>query len=173
MSPPRAADHTTSQGAPVPGEVLVLDWCAIADAMWGHARSGVSTNAAGDLDTAYLRRCSRRVGSTTLVFTRDETGPGRSRFECPALRRSWHLSTECRDPVERDAWLRTFFGDHRHRLWVTGPTTAAGRAFDVWHWRLFCDEHWEPAVFDREPAELRAAGYLAASEVALLSLACA
>lgn len=171
MSPRRAPNGSTSRCALARRGFEVLDFDAIADAMWRCACSGVSMNAIGDFDTAYLRRCSRRVGSTALVFTRDETEVAACRFRSPALQRSWHLSIACRDRFERDTWLWAFFGEHRHRLWATGAATASGRAFTASHWRLFCDANWLPAELDREPAELRAAGYLAASEVGLRPLA--
>jgi len=142
----------------------VLDFDAVADAMWHRARSGFAI-LDGAPDSAYVRRCSRRVGSTGLVFTRDQAETASGRFRSPALQRCWHLSIACSDGIERDAWLRAFFADHVEALWAETAGTASGRAFDVWHWRLFCDRDWLPVSLDDEPVELRAAGLIAAAEL--------
>ena len=43
-----------------------------------------------------------------------------------------------------ERWLDCFFGADKERLWCEPPVTAHGRKFDVWHYRLFCDENWQP-----------------------------
>lgn len=170
MSPQRSPNQSAPEHAPARHGIEVLDFRGIAEAMWMWACSGVSTNAIGEFDTAYLVRCSRRVGSTTLLFARDDIEPAICRFQSPALQRSWALTIACHDHVERDAWLRAFFGEHQDRLWATRTATGWGRVLSVSHWRLFCDESWVPAVLHGEQVELRAAGYRAAREVALYLL---
>jgi hypothetical protein len=37
-----------------------------------------------------------------------------------------------------------FFGDDARLTWHEGPHTATGKAEEVHHYRLFCDEAWHP-----------------------------
>jgi hypothetical protein len=37
-----------------------------------------------------------------------------------------------------------FFGEHVRLLWAESPKSLEGRRVGVWHWRLFCNERWEP-----------------------------
>jgi hypothetical protein len=40
--------------------------------------------------------------------------------------------------------LKYLFGKHTNLLWVEPPYSEVGKSKDVWHYRLFCDEHWQP-----------------------------
>jgi hypothetical protein len=44
----------------------------------------------------------------------------------------------------RTAWLKAFFGHDLSRVWVCAPLTEEGRQYNIKHYRLFCDEKWQP-----------------------------
>lgn len=109
----------------------------------------------------------RRTG-TRLFFTRDGGMHSSGWFKNPDYERCYHLSLSFRDPetgasapFDRRAaavWLRVFFGEHERLTWCESPKTEHGKALGVWHWRLFCDEHWQPIkprgeVYSRELTE--------------------
>jgi hypothetical protein len=120
-----------------------LDFDQIAKRMRFHARSGAMCGDLSADERKYVRRCSVRAGTTTLVFTRD-FGNHDGWLSDPTHDRCWHLSIACDDDNERDAWLRAFFGDHVAELWGQTCATDYGQQRGVWHWRLFCDQNWEP-----------------------------
>lgn len=39
--------------------------------------------------------------------------------------------------------LTYFFGDSQKMIWVEPPYSDDGKRMGVWHYRLFCDEHWQ------------------------------
>lgn len=72
----------------------------------------------------------------------------------PDYERCWHLSMAQRDPMtgspvpKQAAFYQelaeAFFGGDAKLTWLEGPYTPEGKALDVWHYRLFCDEGWQP-----------------------------
>lgn len=40
--------------------------------------------------------------------------------------------------------LKLLFNSYQHLLWVEPPYSDEGKKMEVWHYRLFCDEHWQP-----------------------------
>jgi hypothetical protein len=49
-----------------------------------------------------------------------------------------------KDAKITEKWIDCFFGAQKKLLWCEPPMTDHGKKFDVWHYRLFCDEHWNP-----------------------------
>ena len=121
-----------------------LDFDSIANRMRYRARSGEHCGDGSERERAYIKKCSVREGNTTLVFTRDFGYQQFGWLADPAHDRCWHLSIACNDPIERDAWLRAFFGDHVEHLWGQTSVTVYGQRQEIWHWRLFCDDRGQP-----------------------------
>lgn len=112
-----------------------------------------------------------RRTSARLFFTRDGGMHTSGWFKNPDYERCYHLSISFRDPEtgqpapfdrhSAEVWVTAFFGDDQRYAWMEGPKTPDGKKCDVWHWRVFCDEHWQPIkprgeVYSRE---LTAAGW--------------
>jgi hypothetical protein len=129
----------------------------------------------------YFRHCRRVVLGTSLIFTRDTGHHTSGWFRNPDYERCLHLSTSPApsaiwtpntpdlDEGLRAAWVRAFFGDDVRYVWAESPKTQQGRQLGVWHWRLFCDEHWTPImprgeVYSSEFTEL---GWRSASELGI------
>jgi len=114
---------------------------------------------------------------TLLIFTRDSGHHSSGWFKNPDYERCWHLSLSFRDvesgeylPFREKAameWIDLFFGDDKRKLWVEPPAYPEGKQAGVWHYRLFCDEGWQPIkprgeVYSRELTE---AGFKSWSEI--------
>jgi hypothetical protein len=145
--------------------VLQHDFNSIAKRMRYRARGGEFRGGSSDADQRYIKKCSTRAGRTTLIFTRDVGNYSCGWLAEPAHERCLHLSISCDDRIERDAWLRAFFGDEVEALWGEGSVSALGQQKDVWHWRLFCDEGWSPVIAN--DADLLAAGMRPARDLGI------
>ncbi|HEY4243692.1 MAG TPA: hypothetical protein VGM88_27960 [Kofleriaceae bacterium] len=121
-----------------------LDFGLVAKRLRFRASSGTMRGDGSQAEHKYVRRCSARAGSTTLVFTRDAGNHEFGWLADPTHDRCWHLSIASEDDTERDAWLRAFFGDRVSDLWAQTCATQYGHDRGVSHWRLFCDERWNP-----------------------------
>lgn len=88
-----------------------------------------------------------------LIFTRDIGHHTGGMFRNPDYERCYHLSISFRDlggkPIPYDKktarmWVEAFFRpEDLKKLWIESPKTPEGKSNDVWHYRLFCDEHWQ------------------------------
>ncbi len=143
---------------------LDFDFDSIANRMRYRARSGAHCGDRSVRELAYIKKCSARDGSTTLVFTRDFGNHQFAWLADPAHDRCWHLSIACSDSIERDAWLRALFGEHVEHLWGQSCVSLYGQQRGVWHWRLFCDENWQPLI-STNPDDLLAAHMHRASDL--------
>lgn len=106
----------------------------------------------------YLDYCRayHAVTGTLLCFTRDVGHHAGGWWKNPDYERCWHLSLSFCDPeteerAPKDArltreWLDLFYGDNVRKLWCEPPYSPEGRAVDVWHYRLFCNEAWLPII---------------------------
>lgn len=144
--------------------MMQLDFDSVANRMRNRARSGLFRGDVSDAEQKYVRKCSTRLGTTTLTFTRDFGNVTFGWLTDPAHERCWHLSLACADLVERDAWLRAFFGKQVEHLWVQSPTTSLGQRREVEHWRVFCDDRWLLVGSTVHPDDLRAGGLHPVSE---------
>lgn len=114
---------------------------------------------------------------TMLLFTRDVGHHTGGWWKNPDYERCWHLSLSFFDPEMRERapqdkklaadWLTAFYGDDRRKLWCEPPYSHEGKAADVWHYRLFCDEYWRPIVPRGEvyTREFTEAGWLSYSDL--------
>ncbi len=131
---------------------------AVAAQMRAVAEAGAFDGRMTPVNQLYLHLCQRwdPHTNTVLVFTRDVGHHTSGWFKNPDYERCLHLSLSPApaalwtprgrdlDRAVRDAWLAAFFREHVRLLWAESPKTRQGRRAGVWHWRLFCDEHWRP-----------------------------
>jgi hypothetical protein len=109
----------------------------------------------------YIAACSavHEASGTRLIFTRDSGAHSGGWWKNPDYELCKHLSLSFiaydwgrRDygprPQDRGKaaeWCELFFGrDACRLLWVEPPFTPEGKAADVFHYRLFCDQAWVP-----------------------------
>jgi hypothetical protein len=107
-------------------------------------------------DRLLLNYCTavHMASGTCLIFTRDSGHHTSGWFKNPDYERCFHLSLSFREPesggllpqnrVLAEEWCDLFFGDKKRWLWIEPPATRDGKHADVYHYRLFCDEHWQP-----------------------------
>jgi hypothetical protein len=101
----------------------------------------------------------------TILFTRDIGHHSGGWWKNPDYERCWHLSLGFRNPLhcehlphdrpQSDRIARMFFGDDAVKCWIEAPYSEEGKRCDIWHYRLFCDEAWQPIsprgeVYSRE-----------------------
>jgi len=130
-----------------------------------------------------LERCSHQYSEplrdlAAIVILKRETGyHSGGWWKNPDYERCWHLSMSQRDP---DTWesvppdmaffqrlAEAFFGDDVRKTWLEGPYSPEGKRAGVWHYRLFCDEGWNPIKPRGEvySTEFTEAGWKSFSEI--------
>jgi hypothetical protein len=115
-----------------------------------------------------MRRLSHSTGywvaddvQNIIIFTRDEGHHSMGMFKNPDYERCFHLSLSFRSdltgkPISKDEkltkmWVDAFFSpDDQRKLWVESPKSEDGKRNDVWHYRMFCDEHWRGIIPRKE-----------------------
>ncbi len=118
---------------------------------------------------AYRDCCTTmHTDGAVLMFTRDTGHHSSGWFKNPDYERCWHLSISFRDPetgegrpfdhAEAERWVKMFFRGHTEKVWCEPPRYPEGKLFEVHHYRLFCDEAWQPIkprgeVYSREFTE--------------------
>lgn len=83
----------------------------------------------------------------TVIFTRDVGHHSCGWWKNPDYERCYHLSVSFASGfVKRRGGMlaKAFFGHDRKLLWIEPPYSVPGKKAEVWHYRLFCDESWEP-----------------------------
>jgi hypothetical protein len=142
-------------------------------------------NGSPSLDNQLYLSLSRHVHQATgavLIFSRDTGHHTRGWLKNPDYERCWHLSLSPipgyivrpdgsygveLDPEITLMWCRAFFHEHLHLAWSEPPKSDLGRTYNVWHWRVFANEAWEPILPHGEvySTELTEKGWKSASEV--------
>lgn len=105
-----------------------------------------------------------------ICFTRDTGHHSSGWWKNPDYERCYHLSISFpggRNQKAIERLLDGLYGEHKRWAWVEPPYSDKGKAKEVWHYRLFCDEHWQPIkprgeVYSKEFTE---AGWKSYSEV--------
>jgi hypothetical protein len=118
--------------------------------------------------------------ATTIIYSRDSNMHSSGWFKNPDYERCLHLSLSFHYvqqsgkltsiPFDRTlarAVVERIFDRHTRLIWTESPKSEGGRLLDVWHYRVFCDEHWRPImprgeVYGRELTE---AGWKSWSEL--------
>lgn len=128
----------------------------------------------------YMRRCSHLdiERGISIMFTRSVGMHSCGWWKNPDYERCEHLSISFFEPVgplfvgvpkrlpydrQRGAQIaKEFFRENARLLWIEPPYSEAGKRFDIYHYRLFCDPSWSPIlprgeVYSRDntPAEWR------------------
>lgn len=169
-----------SAGA-APQKVTIYDerWLKVGVAEDLRARARLGLNNGRAASQSYLEYCRGFQPSTgtLLIFTRDAGHHASGWWKNPDYERCWHLSLSFHDPETAESapkdkrlteeWLNVFFGEEKRKLWCEPPYSEEGKQRDVWHYRLFCDEHWRSIVPRGEvyTRELTEAGWKSYSEV--------
>lgn len=114
---------------------------------------------------------------TRIIFSKDTGHHTSGWFKNPDYERCYHLSLSFRDPLKGDSvpfedkiadqWIDAFYGPWRKYIWLESAKFPEGKQADVRHYRVFCDEHWQPIIPRGEvySRELTEAGWLSFSEV--------
>jgi hypothetical protein len=153
----------------------------IASRMRKVAQRGVFSGRESELRELYFQLCTKTVYGTNLIFTRDAGHHTSGWFKNPDYERCWHLSTSptaqtiwARDTPELNkqllhGWVKAFFRDHLRYVWAETPKSKEGQVAGVLHWRLFCNEHWEPIIPRSEvySTEFTEKGWKSASELGI------
>jgi hypothetical protein len=83
----------------------------------------------------------------TVVYTKDTGYHSSGWWKNPDYERCWHLSISFRGGNEKKALntiIDNLFGEFKKWIWVEPPYSDDGKKMEVWHYRLFCNEHWQP-----------------------------
>lgn len=81
------------------------------------------------------------------ILTRDTGYHSCGWWKNPDYERCYHLSVSFPGGAKRkyiEYILKELFGYDRRLLWCEPPYSEAGKQAGVWHYRLFCDEGWQP-----------------------------
>jgi len=124
---------------------------------------------------------------TLIMFTRDTGHHSSGWFKNPDYERCLHLSLSFREPRPQqpadylgsphmiaqlggimplapfderlaDAWVQAILQEDRRQAWIEGAFSQQGKELSVRHWRVFCDQAWNPIkprgeVYSRELTE--------------------
>lgn len=133
-------------------------------------------------DSPYFMSCvtDDRATLTRLILTRDVGHHASGWLKNPDYERCYHLSmstwgeqggamahTDHADRTIMGLWAKAVFDRDLRYAWVEGPKSPEGKLHDVWHWRLFCDEHWQPILPRKEvySMDFTELGWRSASQV--------
>jgi hypothetical protein len=105
----------------------------------------------------YLESCKafHAASGTLLIYTRDTGHHTSGWFKNPEFERCLHLSMSFREPFDMRKprqhdwtlaaeWCELFFGESKRMAWQEGPKSDVGINLEVEHWRVFCNENWQP-----------------------------
>lgn len=82
-----------------------------------------------------------------MIFTRDIGHHSSGWWKNPDYERCYHLSISFDGGINKnhlEKIIKGLFGTNRNLIWVEPPYSEAGKSKETWHYRLFCDEHWQP-----------------------------
>lgn len=103
----------------------------------------------GKDESIYFESCKWMMQRYPLIaiFTRDTGYHSGGWWKNPDYERCYHLSISFpggKDKKVLDQIIDGLFGQYKNLIWVEGPFSEVGKKRGVWHYRLFCDEHWQP-----------------------------
>lgn len=105
-----------------------------------------------------------------IIFTRDVGHHTCGWWKNPDYERCWHLSISFLGGKNKTGLTKIIdglFGDDKKMIWVEPPYSNYGKSKEVWHYRLFCDQFWQPIIPRGEvySKEFTEAGWKSYSEV--------
>lgn len=132
-----------------------------------------------DPASPYFINCKGRdtKNGVILIFTRDVGMHTGGWWKNPDYERCYHLSISFRNIITWEMmpknkkisfrYLKAFFGEDHTKLWCEPPYYPSGKEADCWHYRLFCDENWQPIIPRGEvySKELTEAGWKSFTEI--------
>lgn len=83
----------------------------------------------------------------TIIFTKEIGYHSSGWWKNPDYERCYHLSISFAGGKDKSALqkiLAGLFKPYENLLWIEPPYSPEGKSKDVWHYRLFCDENWNP-----------------------------
>jgi hypothetical protein len=104
----------------------------------------------GKTHDAYFENCRWILEAypCTLIFTKEVGYHSSGWWKNPDYERCWHLSISFpggKDKCALNNILTNLFGiSNLKLLWIEPPYSEQGKKAEVWHYRLFCDEQWNP-----------------------------
>lgn len=153
---------------PMPDEFAV-------DMVMKQALSGVWD---GKTETVYFQNCIWYWPKyqVSINLSRDINHHLGGWWKNPQYERCWHLSiavqtADYEKPEDHDKntlhILQLIFQDKLKMMWSEPPYSEAGKKMHVWHYRVFCDEHWQAFKPKGEvySTELTERGWLSSSEL--------
>lgn len=113
------------------------------------AERGLFDGSPQSQGSIYFRRCIHRCPNTraSVIYSRDTGHHSSGWWKNPDYERCYHLSLSFDGGHNRklaERWCKAIFGDEVTQLWIEPPYSPAGKAREVWHYRLFCDAGWQP-----------------------------
>ena len=129
------------------------------------AQRGIYDGVSSPRNLTLMQYCSHLYAinpeaSARMIYTRDAGMHSGGWWKNPDYERCLHLSISfCVNPTDaplpfdaKQAELiaRAFFGDDCSKAWVEPPYSAEGKACEVFHYRVFCNEGWQPIIPRRE-----------------------
>jgi len=105
----------------------------------------------GRSKSPYLQNCRWwwEKYECTLIFTRDVGHHSSGWWKNPDYERCYHLSISFPSGKNKSSLNKIIdglFGANKKMLWIEPPYSQQGKQAEVWHYRLFCDEHWQPII---------------------------
>lgn len=82
-----------------------------------------------------------------VIYTKEEGYHTSGWWKNPDYERCWHLSISFQGEIDKktlNTIIDNLFGEYKKWIWIEPPYSAIGKQKEVWHYRLFCDEHWQP-----------------------------
>lgn len=82
-----------------------------------------------------------------VIFTRDSGYHSSGWWKNPDYERCYHLSISFPGGWNRkkaEHIIERLFGQNRRLLWCEPPYSEEGKRAGVYHYRLFCDQNWQP-----------------------------
>lgn len=118
----------------------------------GEFRGVMDAVAADYLENA---RAFHAPSGSMLIYTRDSGHHSSGWLKNPDFERCLHLSLSFREPFHwkiqvefqhalADEWAELLFGESKGLAWIESPKSEIGKRFEVLHYRIFADEHWQP-----------------------------
>lgn len=103
----------------------------------------------GRSETPYFNSCKWFLERypCIAIYTKEYGYHSGGWWKNPDYERCWHLSISFPGGKDKKVFkdiLNFLFGSYQNLIWVEPPYSKEGKAHDVWHYRLFCDENWMP-----------------------------
>lgn len=101
--------------------------------------------------TSYFLECMWLLSmyECQVIFTRDTNHHSSGWWKNPMYERCYHLSIKFdgeRKQKHLIKILAAVYGKNVRFVWSEPPYSAQGKAGEIWHYRVFCDQHWQPIL---------------------------